>query len=89
MRQNVCLSIAHTVMNGNLNNLYIFTIFSAPTRMTWKMINEQNELNANKVAYSNVKQQIIQDFEKIRSEVMNKKNINNITIIHRQYNILL
>lgn len=38
--------------------------------MTWEMINQQNELNASIAAYSNQKQQIIQDFEKIKTEVI-------------------
>lgn len=66
-----CLFII--IICGNLNNLYSFTIFSAPKRMTWKIISEQNELDASKVAYSNVKQQIVQDFERIKTEVINKK----------------
>jgi len=50
--------------------------FSAPKRMTWEMINQQNELNASIATYSNQKQQIIQDFEKIKTEVIIKiKNI--------------
>lgn len=43
--------------------------------MTWEMINQQNELNASIEAYSHQKQQIILDFEKIRTEVIiNLKN---------------
>jgi hypothetical protein len=37
--------------------------------MTWLMINKQNELNESKMAYSKQKNKIIQDFEKIKSEV--------------------
>jgi len=44
--------------------------FSAPKRMTWEMINQQNKLNESIVAYSNQKQQIIQNFEKIKTEVI-------------------
>ncbi|XP_060871614.1 cilia- and flagella-associated protein 43 isoform X4 [Metopolophium dirhodum] len=47
-------------------------------RMTWEMINQQNELNASIAAYSNQKQQIIQDFEKIKTELRNllETNVN-------------
>lgn len=38
--------------------------------MTWEMINQQNKLNESIVAYSNQKQQIIQNFEKIKTEVI-------------------
>lgn len=40
--------------------------------MTWIMIREQNELNANKIAYSKQKQQITYRFEEIKYEVINK-----------------
>jgi len=43
--------------------------------MTWNMINQQNELNASKVAYNNQKQEIIKDFEKIKTEVITIKKI--------------
>ncbi|XP_016656351.2 cilia- and flagella-associated protein 43 [Acyrthosiphon pisum] len=50
----------------------------SPKRMTWEMINQQNELNASIAVYSNQKQQIIQDFEKIKTELRNllETNVN-------------
>lgn len=41
--------------------------------MTWIMINNENELNANKYAYGEQKNQIIREFEKIKKEVMKNK----------------
>lgn len=40
--------------------------------MTWTMIREQNELDANKIAYNKQRQQITHKFEKIKYEVINK-----------------
>jgi len=61
------LVIENTWKHNLLTELHYF---SAPKRMTWEMINQQNELNASIAAYSNQKQQIIQDFEKIKTEVI-------------------
>jgi len=47
-------------------------MFSAQKRMTWSMINKQDQLNASKDAYSNQKYKIIQDFEKIKTKVKKK-----------------
>jgi len=46
--------------------------------MTWEMINQQNDLNSSIAAYSTQKQQIIQDFEKIKTEVIIKIKKHNI-----------
>lgn len=43
--------------------------------MTWTMINKENEFNANKIAYSQQKNQIIQEFEEIKTEVLKKRKI--------------
>ncbi|XP_060835448.1 cilia- and flagella-associated protein 43 isoform X2 [Rhopalosiphum padi] len=50
----------------------------SPKRMTWEMINQQNKLNETIVAYSNQKQQIIQHFEKIKTELQHllETNVN-------------
>ncbi|XP_026806697.1 cilia- and flagella-associated protein 43-like [Rhopalosiphum maidis] len=50
----------------------------SPKRMTWEMINQQNKLNETIVAYSNQKQQIIQNFEKIKIELQHllETNVN-------------
>lgn len=40
--------------------------------MTWIMIKEQNELNANKIAYSKQREQITYKFANIKNEVINK-----------------
>lgn len=53
-------------------SFYNSDIFSAQKRMTWSMINKQNELNASKIAYSNQKYKIVQDFEKIKTKVKKK-----------------
>jgi len=39
------------------------------------MINKDNELNASKVTYSEQRNRIIEEFEKIKKEVMEKTNI--------------
>jgi len=57
------------------NCLCYFTtpkLFSAQKRMTWSMINKQDQLNASKEAYSYQKYKIIQDFEKIKTKVKKK-----------------
>lgn len=43
--------------------------------MTWTMINQQNELNASKVKFSQQKNQIIHDFDQIKKEVPNTNNV--------------
>lgn len=45
--------------------------FSAQKRLTWLMINKQDELNASKVTYGCQKNNIIEDFEKIKTKVKN------------------
>lgn len=41
--------------------------------MTWAMINQENELNASKVAFCQQKNQIIHDFDEIKKEVIKIK----------------
>jgi len=62
--------------NQTNNYLCYFTtikLFSAQKRMTWSMINKQDQLNASKDAYSNQKYKITQDFGKIKTKVKKKK----------------
>lgn len=51
------------------------------------MINEENQLNLSKIAYSKQKTQILQEFEEIKKEV---ENVNRIMLaIMQSENILL
>lgn len=50
-------------------------MFSAQKRLTWSIINKQDQLNASKDAYSYQKHKIIQDFEKIKTKVKTKNRI--------------
>lgn len=50
--------------------------FLAQKRMTWSMIIKQDEFNAIKSACSYKKTKIIQDFEKIKTKVNKKYNVN-------------
>jgi len=47
------------------NSIFIL----AQKRMTWSMINKQDEFNAIKTACSYQKTKLIQDFEKIKTRV--------------------
>lgn len=43
--------------------------------MTWTMINESNKLNADKVLYSKQKNEIVQEFNNIKKEVIKIKTM--------------
>ncbi|XP_025190964.1 cilia- and flagella-associated protein 43-like [Melanaphis sacchari] len=66
------------VDNFKTKGIGIENELESPKRMTWLMINKENELNASKVAYSNQKNKIIQDFEKIKTKLLHlfETNIN-------------
>lgn len=56
-------------MNLKFNNILQIV---DPKRMTWEMINDKNELDASKVKYQKHTNYIIQEFEHIKKEVINK-----------------